>query len=765
MKTNDKILSIILATILATVGFSSCQDSIIDDGGMEIPDGKEDSSPYYLALRVFDASAASGSRADFDSGSDDYTENNKTFNHGLAAEYAVYKPATGKGPHYLLIFDETDKLSDLSQLEFVDDDGTDGYDYSLVNQNTGYAKYLTLYTKVSGSIGVDLTADKIMVVLNASDALVSALNTAKEDGKTYSDVCGIKLSGTSDEDFLYKKVTSGSTTTKYFTMSSSMIVKSGSGSSVEVLPALQKTLDGGELKFYTTEEEAKTNPSVVVYVERMQAKYNVLFKKKDNNLYYLDNSNAAPDASEKAINVSSLILSKEDFTFSGVAPFGEKLNVINIYTRNSSIEETLNQELKGIEKDWKVNITGWNVNGLQKSEYVFKNLETYKSDLTDYFTNWNTFPTIRNFWAEDPNYNTSANRKYPDQYRWASTGVTKPYITKDQETAGTDVTGNWILKYFNYTALAQKAIHQYSPECTFDIDVLTSNDPADKAHMRAGTHIIVTAQLLIDGLDSSSVYASTEVGNVGLISDAADKYYMNGIFWSEAAYKEYVAEYLGYYLLNNGSVDGIFYVEDTVNSSDRNIEYKVAGASDFVVEAAHIKGGDGYVWIKPKTGTTLYICKKAAVAGTGEEEGVEAEFEEYSTDSFISLRDAHPEYYAGCYTNGLMYYPIAVKHNTASTSSTIATGDFGSVRNHWYTFTITNIAAPGIPVHSMNQLIIPNNEPVNEALGVNVSVLPWHTLDLDVNVGGQRPSEPGHDMDVEFKPDEWVNGGGSVEEL
>ena len=88
------------------------------------------------------------------------------------------------------------------------------------------------------------------------------------------------------------------------------------------------------------------------------------------------------------------------------------------------------------------------------------------------------------------------------------------------------------------------------------------------------------------------------------------------------------------------------------------------------------------------------------------------------------------------------------------------------MRNHWYTFTITNIYAPGIPVHMPGQLIIPNNEPVEEALGVNVSVLPWHNIPLDVEVGGQRPGPSGgKDQEIKPKPDDWDYEGGYGQEL
>lgn len=754
MKTNAKILSILFATTLTTINLSSCQDFIYENDVCNQDPVKGDQvAYYYMAFHVFDAASASGSRAAFDSDNDDISSASGKFNHGLASEYALYKPTSGTAPHYFLIFGGDNNLKSVSPIDFLDEDSNGTYDHSLVDENTGYAKYQTLYTKVNGEIegwNVDITTDKILVVLNANSSLYTKLSEAATAKKSYNDVCKIIVSGSSS-DFLFYPVTSGSSTTKYFTMSSSMIVKD---SSVE--PAIVKEMNGNELKFYTTIEEAKANPSVIVYVERLQAKYNVLFKQKDTKSYCLLNASdleGSDNLEENGVTkTSSLILTPTNFDFSNSAGYGDGLKVVSSYTRNASIEETGQLQKIGVKKGWKVNITGWNVNGTQKSEYIFKNL----NPSTNYYTNWNNFPTIRNFWAEDPNY--SSGRSFPDQYRWAN-GVT-PYITKEQEEADTDPAVSWTLNYFDYSQLAQKSIRQYSPESTFAASILGNEaKPEDKAHMRAGTHVIVTAQLLVEGIDSDAVYGATSAD--GLITGAADKYYMKGMFWSGDAYKEYVAEYLGYYA--SGSVDRKFYVVDTESSAETTV-YKVATSADFEIEPVNIKGGDGYGCIKPATGTTLYVLSQEEIPANGDTPAQPAQYT--AVNDFNTIRDAHPEFYAGVYTNGMMYYPVAVRHNTANNSSTsIATGDYGSVRNHWYTFTVTNISAPGIPVHKDDQQIIPNNEPVIDALGVNVSVLPWHDLELPVDIGGQRPGQEGEDSGFYTKPDQWQNQGGTVSDM
>lgn len=86
-----------------------------------------------------------------------------------------------------------------------------------------------------------------------------------------------------------------------------------------------------------------------------------------------------------------------------------------------------------------------------------------------------------------------------------------------------------------------------------------------------------------------------------------------------------------------------------------------------------------------------------------------------------------------------MYYPVAVKHNRKDDSTgDVATGDYGAVRNHWYYLTISDIYSPGAPVDVPGQKIIPNNEPEEDGLGVNIRLLEWHGIYTDVSVDDQK---------------------------
>ena len=86
-----------------------------------------------------------------------------------------------------------------------------------------------------------------------------------------------------------------------------------------------------------------------------------------------------------------------------------------------------------------------------------------------------------------------------------------------------------------------------------------------------------------------------------------------------------------------------------------------------------------------------------------------------------------------------MYYAIPIRHNLNSQSyeedpvTEIRTGDYGVVRNTWYRMTLNSVLKPGTPVDDPDQPIIPNPEPDDKSLGVEVEIIPWRTVDIKVD--------------------------------
>ena len=749
LKKYSYILSCLMVGGLALASLASCQ-SVLDpaENNPQGPDPTPASQAYFLAINVFDTDDVE-TRATFDSDSNNYPENSEgdVFNKGLEEERAIYIPKDENDvcPHYLLFFDsEGNKVGELLPLSvWQEGKNPDNSNY--------YTSYKTLYTALTDADvykKLENSNVKILVVLNASESLISELSNKNYDKALKITIEASDLNDdASGKDFLYFTSKEGK---KYFTMSSSMVL---SGDPKSVTPATE-----GSFRFYPTPEDAVRYP-YIMYVERLQAKYTVLFEKRTGKPYYFHTGGGRIE-NDDYIGIGT----REALVYTSNADFtpDEKyrtLKYVKEYTRSASFSEPAELKVKNA-KGWKVNIAGWGVNGIEKQEYLFKNI----SPDGKYYNDWDAPGyTYRNYWAEGKHY---TDLTYPDQYRTNDDDYSreddssKPKITFNPYEEGT-----YPLNYFPYSQLRGRAPHQYSPEHTFDTnDTKIFPDPAkaltDKAHLRASTHIIICAQLLIEELDGTDVYESTILNyNSHIIkkgtafdetTDVKCKIFMDGYYWNEDAWKEYVVEYLGYCMLSTenqkifGQNDGIFYA---ARSADPSTKFP-AGKDQVESVAVNIKGGDGYVRVSLRKDLTLYTYDANKKDDQGNEVKEVDKYTLIDREILEKLILDHPEYFGAHYYFGRMYYSIPVKHNTASpsfnsTTPGILTGDYGSVRNHWYYFKVQGINCPGTSVADPAQKIIPNNEPEYETLSVSVGIFRWHQESTDVDISGQLPGNNG----------------------
>ena len=735
-----------VGSILMFVAFfsmSSCvNESFVEAEPDLIPDSSiSQKSTGYMVFRIF--LPGDNTRAAWDSATDDKFKNgNTSFNSGLEYEYALYQPqslgetstetATPTDEeqfyHFALLFDTEGNLAQGPvKLELI----------RKVSQNEDEYDYI-VYCRIYGPDDVPFPKEfngTVWVVLNASYNLETEIKTAitaKSETFPYtiSDLKSITLSKESTnsdfDNFLYLKNKKGQYITNsghpYLTMSSSIIINSTYTSE----PAVN-----GSFRFYKTIEDAEKNPTAI-YVERLQAKYTVIFKGPDSNYYYLipqsSNSAVEPEAGSELGTADNPKPTEHLIITPGSG--AKTLKFVKSYDRSPSIDKRNKVLIHEADPGkWYVNIVGWNVNGREKGEYLFKNM-----DNAPYFTGWDSWGTMTNstyrtFWAEDKNYNGGI---YPEQYRPVE-GVNIPNYYSDSAT----------LIYYDYSALSGRATRQYIPENTFDAVVLAPNNLSSLSYMHAGSHLIVTAQLLIENFDDQFLLNNMYFDEIGLAVDnanipATSKFYMNDIYWDKSAYLNYAVEYLAYFMLEPvnqaedkfGPNDGNFYV---INNTG---DYILATGGNFDIESANIKGGDGYVKIKPtediyiynlltQTYTKIFDVNKAV-------------------DNLTPLIDATPELMAGHYNNGRMYYSMGSYHNrsVSNRDKTVSTGDFGTVRNTWYAYTVDEITKPGTPVDMPSQEIIPNNELEQEAVGMSIQILDWHKIYTAVDVSDQnRPGK------------------------
>lgn len=527
----------------------------------------------------------------------------------------------------------------------------------------------------------------------------------------------------------------------YFTMSSAVWRAEDSDEIAVLTP-----LDPDGPVFYETEEEAVLPEHLTTfYVERLLAKFTLVF--------------SDPDEGNKRFSEY-----KGRFLVKG----SNQLKVRRYYLAPAGAS-------RDVMTGWRVNIVNWGLNGLEKDTYLLKNLVAepgagYPAGWKipgNFYVGWNAPTLKRSYWALDPNYSGGS---YPEQYRLAldvdgvKAATTNTIYSDDwSESAGLKK-DEYTLIYKPYNAFTDISDNKYSLENTFDAAVLSEQDVNTQPWLRSGTHILLTAQLLFDEFDKDVDLTGTEPGFIGASgTKVTDKYFSNGLWWTGEALKQQAVATLMtnlYYnkkgddyrirnVLGTGYVDFINTDEHMLNDDVpvaviENGQVKPLRHEDlpeiadkyFTFAPAFIKGGDGWVTLKKKDGVDLY-----AYYTRYEEGGRQVDYIQEGKP----LSDEQLAAYIYRFTNlakhfseGRMYYAVPIRHNLESNSfenspvTRVRTGDYGVVRNSWYRLTITSIERPGTPVDDPDQPIIPNPEPDDRSLGVEVEVIPWHVRNIAV---------------------------------
>ena len=295
----------------------------------------------------------------------------------------------------------------------------------------------------------------------------------------------------------------------------------------------------------------------------------------------------------------------------------------------------------------------------------------------------------------------------------------------------------------------------------------------------AATHVIIFGQLLLG--NEIETYTSAVQGQQFTqesLKEASDKLYAAGSYWSRAGYMQYafgtifraltatsreVTDYFGgsgtiktprtnitiTYKKNGEEGDGTdltdYFIKLKEENPDLNLDdihdnfqfdnddYDCNGTDDdskciFRLSAANVTNGDGKVMLGLKKGYTLTI--------KGKNENSMKDTTVYITpEKFLSLAYEFAGT-ANYFALGRMYYYAPIYHNVASVpeNGPANVGDIGVVRNNWYKLTISSLLKPGIPVSDPDQPIIPNVDPSDRYLGLDIHILPWHVISQDITL-------------------------------
>lgn len=686
---------------IAALGLFSCADKLIDDNVAQSQEGQNDG---FIAFEI--SSVDNLTRADAEMreengkvvGENDYDKGD------VAKEYEI---TTERGANVVFFFNANGSFQGKSYLQLMangDSDHNGSYDGDQAKEQV-YSASLRK-TKNNELLYA-------VLILNAQpsqlEELVSGFNTPStntDDLNTFMEKIEVESS--------QKKLGQYG---EYFTMSNTIYVEEIEGK--KTLHGPEK-IEANQIKD-TWEEANKDENKVKVHVERVVAKFELTFNTKNTSASILTDNQLVITATENQLPIRKMLTSTDatDGSNSTTTTFAD-----------------------GKSGKWGIRIKGWNMNGIETQTYWMKNLGdgsnlaanakyptvTIPGDgkfgywAYDYTANskgWNDVTRVRSYWAVDPHYNSydgTSEASYPQQYRDAepNSGVIAGHGTGYDGTAGAnyDFAGTNVLKYISYEEIIEEnPKYRYAPENTFgeyEEEFFTRSDDEKfqfqgNAYKRTSTHILVAAELLIDGETESE-------------SEPVDKYCYGGVYWTPevaGADNANLIKFMVEQLLD--------YIGIPLYSSD-NTQFTADKATDFFeLVKATITGGDGRLMLALKNGKKLYTTSTVSD---------DTEYD-LSNDIFAVGTVKH-------FNKGKMYYAIPIEHmvaysKVADEAEKWNIGSYGVVRNHWYKVNVSTISKPGIPVDEPDQPIIPNDEPDEPGyVAFEIVIVPWHVIEQDV---------------------------------
>ena len=157
-----------------------------------------------------------------------------------------------------------------------------------------------------------------------------------------------------------------------------------------------------------------------------------------------------------------------------------------------------------LAKYWQVEITGWSVNALENSSFLFKKISQDGYEDGTRWDGWNDSFNYRTYWAEDITYD---REKYPWQYRsggYKPVGELPYYSYENPDDVEMTLLSNYS---FAELSLGKKATTDdidkhftrdiYAPESTYDASKVRGKHD-DRDEMLAATHLLVGAELQIE---------------------------------------------------------------------------------------------------------------------------------------------------------------------------------------------------------------------------------------------------------------------------
>lgn len=699
-----KFLHKILYRILMLAGLSlpmvSCVQEAFDECGPVKSSSVE--GDHYVAIRIQTPDGSLSTRAGGFSDSENNAKDEE-FEHAIGNNnYAIFFDVGGDFVYAEKLLKSNPDLSH-GELEDYEDDDPHLESIYKVKYKVPEDKEIDLEKK-------DEILGFCLVVLNAGAMSSEIEKLSGEDSKaSVDDFLSIPWSNNVDP---YRIGRDGD----FFTMTNSTYIDSENGV-MNAVPFKVKTVHDGkaEDEFDWSGEKWDDDEVITVYVERLVSKYSVGFTgfSKDENIY----DPIKTEQNQQKIRIF------EEIDKDGIPQFNS-------------------------DHTYRVKITGFAMNALEKESYLFK-----KAESAYYYNNCNDEDNFRSYWGEDLNYNGT----YPWQFREALDRFKEqsPIPYYDKLYTDSQNNGN-ILRNYSYDEIVEisSPYTGYFPENTYNFEELTDADYDDRVNVLAGTHIIVTAELLTD-FDTKGIYEPLDVyrdrlGNfyrteedcfrtlVSRLNNALDSQYemkFTSYDWKLGGpFDEGEGEDHKLIAYTRGKYKLYYKGEELTDEVITQIFTEANANGKDVLEEALLKDGDGkrFMWlddfsIQDEEGKILKIVDRLDYDQYGNDDPKYRESNEEITSN--EIKSLIYEWIGAVehFTDGKMYYFIPIQHDKNSDI-------YGNVRNHWYNFVVDGVNDIGTSVDITDNPIVPINVTKINRLNFYIDLLPWHEIEMGVPI-------------------------------
>ena len=415
--------------------------------------------------------------------------------------------------------------------------------------------------------------------------------------------------------------------------------------------------------------------------------------------FIMTNSVYVNEDADEVVNTTAL--TPENFYTKGNKPAGYKSVDIYVERLAAKVEFAGVKSVTGVtvyDKNGKEGVvtftpTNWFIQNVTDQEPLVKRLnETRPYDI------WaNRESEYRHLWSETSYYSSTNFSDFGLTAKTVSTGVSEGKVLTGNATAG-------------YTASVNS---EYVFENTFDVSRLNGSTVTYNP-WSAITSVVIIGKNVATPVDGSEF-------NPGLGSDGT--FYIRGGFLAN-----------GDGVTEPKKVSYIYNATDLINSLLATAKVTIADEDDITSYFTLTPTGESnkmklIVNETAATGKTLQINNETSDAAS-------------VNTALVALTTLNPVY---VYTNGQGYYSVPLRHYIAQggdastyldlSAETTVTGNYGIVRNNWYTLTVNIVTGLGTGVVDP-ETDEPQNPEDEEDLYIDavLNVLSWHGVSQSVDL-------------------------------